>query len=180
MTTERWKRLRDVLYGALTLAPEQRDSYLNAACGSDLSLRKEIEDLLSLDEESRSRQLAASAPTVTLAIGTRLGDYEVQSFLGAGGMGQVYRARDLRLRRDVAIKILPTSLSSDVDRLRRFEQEARAAATLNHPNILAIFQMGTYDGAPYLVSELLRGETVRELLGRGPLKAQAVISYGVQ
>ncbi len=84
-------------------------------------------------------------------------------------MGEVYRARDSRLGRDVAIKVLPSSLSADSDRLRRFEQEARAAAALNHPNILAVFQMRTYEGAPYLVSELLEGETLREQIKRGRL-----------
>jgi len=98
-----------------------------------------------------------SRPALRIIRGTRLGDYEVQSLLGSGGMGEVYRAHDRRLDRDVAIKVLPAFLSSDPDRLRRFEQEARAAAALNHPNILAVLQMGTYEGAPYLVSELLDG-----------------------
>jgi serine/threonine protein kinase/Tol biopolymer transport system component len=116
----------------------------------------------------------------TLAPGTKLGDYEVKSLLGLGGMGQVYRAHDRRLGRDVAIKVLPSFLSADSDRLRRFEQEARAAAALNHPNILAVFQMGTYKGAPYLVSELLEGETLREQIKRGHLLVRKAIGYGVQ
>ena len=116
---------------------------------------------------------------VTLTSGTKLGEYEVKSLLGSGGMGEVYRARDSRLGRDVAIKVLPL-LATDSDRLRRFEQEARAAAALNHPNILAVFQMGTYEGAPYLVSELLEGETLREQLKRGPLSVRKAIEYGVQ
>ena len=95
-------------------------------------------------------------------------------------MGEVYRARDLRLRRDVAIKILPASFASDPDRLRRFEQEATAAAALNHPNILAIYQMGTYEGAPYLVAELLEGETLREQIRRGPMAVHRVADYGAQ
>ena len=114
------------------------------------------------------------------AKGIHLGDYEIQSLLGAGGMGEVYRARDLRLRRDVAIKVLPTSFSSDPDRLRRFEQEATAAAALNHPNILAVYQLGTYEGAPYLVSELLEGETLREEIQRGALAVRRVTDYGTQ
>jgi serine/threonine protein kinase len=99
-----------------------------------------------------------------LVAGRKLGPYEILGPLGAGGMGEVYRARDPVLGRDVAIKILPSFVSSDPEKLRRFEQEARAAAGLNHPNILAIFQMSTCDGVPYLVSELLQGETLRELL----------------
>jgi serine/threonine protein kinase len=112
--------------------------------------------------------------------GTRLGDYEVQSMLGAGGMGEVYRVRDLRLRREVAIKVLPTFVSSDPERLRRFEQEAMAAAAVNHPNILAVYQMGTHEGAPYLVSELLEGETLREKLRRGRIAVSKAIDYAVQ
>ncbi len=109
-----------------------------------------------------------------------LGDYEILAPLGAGGMGEVYRARDLRLHREVAIKVLPSYYSSDPERLRRFEQEARAAAALNHPNILVVYQMGTYEGVPYLVSELLEGETLRERLQRGPIPLRKVIDYGVQ
>src|SRR6266705_3582749 len=94
--------------------------------------------------------------------GTKLGPYEIVSPVGAGGMGEVYRARDQRLGRDVAVKVLPASFSRDPERLRRFEQEARAAAALNHPNILAVFDIGTHDDSPYLVTELLEGETLRE------------------
>jgi len=112
--------------------------------------------------------------------GTHVGPYEIISAIRAGGMGEVYRAHDPKLGRDVAIKVLPSSFSSDPDRLRRFEQEARAAAALNHPNILAVHQMGTYEGAPYLVSELLEGSTLREQLGRGPMPLRKVIDYGVQ
>jgi Tol biopolymer transport system component len=106
--------------------------------------------------------------------------YEILALIGAGGMGEVYRARDTRLNRDVAIKVLPGFSSPEADRLRRFEQEARAAAALNHPNILAVYQMGVYEDAPYLVSELLEGETLRERLKRGALPLRKVIDYGVQ
>src|SRR6266481_1314190 len=96
-----------------------------------------------------------------LSPGSRLGPYEILDAIGAGGMGEVYRARDPRLGREVAIKVLPASFSQDSDRLRRFEQEARAASALNHPNILTIHDVGTHDGSPYVVSELLEGETLR-------------------
>src|SRR5271168_2365145 len=117
---------------------------------------------------------------MALAAGTILGQCEIRSALGAGGMGEVYRAHDTRLDREVAIKVLPESLTSDPNRLRRFEQEARAAAALNHPNILAVHQMGTHEGAPYLVSELLEGETLREPIKRGRLSVRRAIDYGVQ
>src|SRR3989440_2894675 len=117
---------------------------------------------------------------MALKPGTILGQYEIRSPLGAGGMGEVYRARDTRLDRDVAVKVLPESLTSNPDRLRRFEQEARAAAALNHPNILAVYQMGTQDGVSFLVSELLEGETLRERLKRGPVPFGKTIDYAVQ
>jgi len=180
MTPERWQQIRDVLEQALELAPGERSAFLNRACSSDQSLREEVETLLASSDDLRSSFLQSTTPRVTLTSGTKLGEYEVKSLLGSGGMGEVYRARDSRLGRDVAIKVLPSSLSADSDRLRRFEQEARAAAALNHPNILAVFQMGTYEGAPYLVSELLEGETLREQIKRGRLSMRKAIDCGVQ
>jgi len=115
-----------------------------------------------------------------LVSGTTLGHYEILSPLGAGGMGEVYRARDTRLNRDVAIKVLAGLLSDDPDHMLRFELEARAAAALNHPNILAVFQMGTYARVPYMVTELLEGTTLEEAIRRGPLPFRKVIDYGVQ
>jgi serine/threonine protein kinase/Tol biopolymer transport system component len=117
---------------------------------------------------------------MSLAPGFLLGDYEVLAPLGAGGMGEVYRARDARLGREVAIKVLPRSWIRDPERLRRFELEARAAAALNHPNILVVYQLGNLNGLPYLVSELLEGETVRERLARGPLPVRKVVDYGIE
>ncbi len=180
MTPERWQQIRDVLEKALELPPSERSAFLNRACSSDDSLRREVETLLASSDEVRSTFLQSTTQPITLPPGTKLGEYEVKSLLGAGGMGEVYRARDSRLGRDVAIKVLPAFLSADSDRLRRFEQEARAAAALNHPNILAVFQMGTYQGAPYLVSELLEGETLREQVKRGRLSIRKAIDYGVQ
>ena len=116
---------------------------------------------------------------MALASGTKLGPYEIQSPLGAGGMGEVYRARDTRLGRDVAIKVLPEALAKDVDRLRRFEQEARTIATLSHPNILGIHDIGNHEGSPFLVSELLEGETLRQKLEGGPLPVRRAIEYAL-
>jgi eukaryotic-like serine/threonine-protein kinase len=117
---------------------------------------------------------------MALTPGAKLGPYEIIAPLGAGGMGEVYRARDPQLGREVAIKILPSFVSRDPDRLRRFEQEARAAAVLNHPNILAVYQMGTHEGAPYLVSELLEGSTLRDQLLRGPVPVRKAVDYAIQ
>src|SRR5271170_3107818 len=115
-----------------------------------------------------------------LASGTKLGPYEIASPLGAGGMGEVYRARDSRLDRDVAIKILPETFARDTERLRRFETEARAIAALNHPNILSIHDIGTYEGAPYLVSECLEGQSLREELSGGAVPMRRAVDYGIQ
>src|SRR5579872_2645641 len=117
---------------------------------------------------------------MALPAGSKLGPYEIQSPLGAGGMGEVYRARDTRLNRDVAIKILPASYSADPERLQRFAQESRAAAALNHPNILSIYDIGETNGAPYVVSELLEGETLRDRLRNGPLSSRKAIDYAQQ
>src|SRR5712692_3077343 len=106
---------------------------------------------------------------MTISAGSRLGPYEVLAPLGTGGMGEVYRARDSRLGREVAIKVLPASFSADPDRLRRFEQEARAAGVLNHPNVTVVYDIGTHENAPYVVQELLEGETLRSLLAGGRL-----------
>ena len=117
---------------------------------------------------------------MTLAAGVRLGPYEVLASVGAGGMGQVYRARDTRLGRDVAVKVLPSQFSTDVDRLRRFEKEARSASALNHPNILTIHDIGTHEGSPFIVSELLEGQTLRERMAGAALPLRKALDYGSQ
>ncbi|HEV8483558.1 MAG TPA: serine/threonine-protein kinase, partial [Blastocatellia bacterium] len=125
---------------------------------------------------------------MTIAAGTKLGRYEIRSKIGEGGMGEVYRASDEKLNRSVAIKVLPAALSQNADRLRRFEQEAQAAGALNHPNILAVYDVGAHEGSPYVVSELLEGETLRERLrnrlgihGSGvPLAQRRAVDYAVQ
>src|SRR6202045_4111134 len=115
-----------------------------------------------------------------VAVGARLGPYEILAPLGSGGMGEVYRAKDPRLGRDVAVKVLPASFSADPDRLRRFEQEARAAGVLNHPNITAVYDIGSHEGAPYVVQELLEGETLRSVLAGGRLSHRKAIEYSLQ
>jgi len=115
-----------------------------------------------------------------LSSGARFGPYEILAPLGAGGMGEVYRARDTRLGRDVAVKVLPHQFSADGERLTRFEQEARAASLLNHPNILTIYDIGVAQGMPFVVSELLEGETLRERLRSGALLPRKAIEYGGQ
>ena len=117
---------------------------------------------------------------VPLPSGIRFGPYEISAQIGAGGMGEVWKARDSRLGREVAIKVLPAAFTSDTERLQRFEQEARTVAALSHPNVLAIFDVGTHEGSPYLVTELLKGETLRERLSQGALPvSKACLAAGL-
>src|SRR6267378_8214715 len=116
----------------------------------------------------------------TLSPNTTIAQYSVISKIGEGGMGEVYRATDTKLGRDVAIKVLPAAFSADSERLRRFEQEAQAAGALNHPNILVIYHIGTHEGAPYIVSELLEGETLRERMAGAALPQRKAIDYALQ
>src|SRR5215467_5834631 len=146
MTPERWQQVKHVLQEALDLTPEQRPAFIERVCSTDHLLRREVESLLSSGDDVRSSFLQSSPNAgLRLSEGTILGDFAILSVLGSGGMGEVYRARDRRLDRDVAIKVLPRFVSLDPERLQRFEQEAKAAAALNHPNILAVFQMGTHE-----------------------------------
>src|SRR5262245_11124229 len=117
---------------------------------------------------------------MTLESGAKLGRYEIRSKLGEGGMGEVYLARDPKINRDVAIKVLPPTFSSDAERLRRFELEVQASGKLNHPHILAVYDVEMHDGAPYVVYELLEGETLRQRLKSGPLPPRKAIDYGLQ
>ena len=180
MAPERWQKIKAVLYEAHELPAERRSEFLDRACSGDPSLRKEVESLLSPGDDARSEFLS-SGVGAALPAGTKLAHYEVQALLGAGGMGEVYRGHDPRLGRDVAIKILPGMFSRDPERLRRFEQEARATAALNHPNIVAIYDVGiTNQAIPYVVSELLEGETLRQCVGRGPLPLRKTIDLALQ
>ena len=115
-----------------------------------------------------------------IGAGTHVGPYEMVSLLGRGGMGEVYRAKDLRLSREVAVKVLHGEFAKDEDRARRFEQEARAAGLLNHPNIVAVYDIGQHESSPYIVSELLQGETLRDRMATSTLGARKAVEYGIQ
>ena len=187
MSSERWERTKEILEQALRLAPEERQAYLVSACGADADLRSEVESLIASHEEAGSQFLGAAAPEVlqlnpprALNSGTKLGAYEIIELLGAGGMGEVYRARDARLDRIVAIKILPAALSADGDRLHRFEREARSASALNHPNIVTIYELGQDGYTHYIAMELVEGKTLRELLVSGLLPIRKAIEIAVQ
>ena len=184
-----WQEVQQLFDCALQYPPDKRGEYLEQACGPNHELRREVESLLAAHEESDTFMaepaLAGLAEvlqstTNSLNHGDMLGSYKVLELIGRGGMGEVYRARDTRLKRDVAIKAMPRAFAADGERLRRFEQEARAAAALNHPNILSVYDMGVRAGLPYMVSELLEGQNLRELLRQGPIPASNALHYAIQ
>ena len=181
---ERWEQVKRLFTAALEQTPSTRNAFLAGACG-DSSVRDEVEALLAAHENAGTFLKSATLPEEKrragkqFFAGTRIGPYEIVGFLGAGGMGQVYRARDARLGREVAIKVLPAAVLDD-SAMRRFEVEARAAGSLNHPNILAVYDVGTHESGPYLVSELLEGKTLREQLARKPLAVYKIIDLAIQ
>ena len=179
MTPERWARVRELICEALDRQPSERAAYLERACANDCELRSQVESLIAASESSGGLP-SSIIPTRRLPAGTVIDHFEILSLLGAGGMGEVYRARDQQLKRDVAIKLLPAGLCFNRERQQRFEQEARAAAALNHPNILGIYQLGWHESQPYIVAELLEGQTLREALKHGALPLPKVIDYGLQ
>ncbi|MFZ0061574.1 MAG: protein kinase, partial [Pyrinomonadaceae bacterium] len=189
MTPERWQRVRGIFHSALQHAPAERSAFLTSACGRDEVLRKEVESLLQADEkdgsfiDSPAYQVAAKLivnEQGELAPGQAVGSYEILSFISRGGMGEVYLAHDKRLDRKVALKLLPPYLSQHPDRRHRFEQEARAASSLNHPNILTIHEIGNVAGGHFIATELVDGETLRERISRGTLKTPEVLDIAVQ
>jgi serine/threonine protein kinase/tetratricopeptide (TPR) repeat protein len=188
MLPQRWDEVKQKLQTALELPIEQRPAFLNAIGEADPELRHEIEGLLASHDAAGAEFLKTRAPNLLAAVsvesnpmvGQTLGPYEIRELIGAGGMGEVYRAHDPRLGRDVAIKVLPLLLAADPDRQRRFEQEARAAAALNHPNILAIHDLGCSGNTHYVVTELLEGETLRVRLRRGALSVNQAVRILLQ
>ncbi|MEW5978373.1 MAG: protein kinase [Acidobacteriota bacterium] len=189
MRAKHWLEIEQLCQAALKLEAGERVVFLKEACGEDEDLRREVERLLTHEEtaegfleapalEAAARGLAEDRNPSLL--GQQLGSYQILAELGRGGMGVVYRARDLRLGREVAIKTLPSAFAADRDRLRRFEQEARAAGQLNHPNILTLYDVGTHQGCPYIVCEHLEGETLRERLNGKALPVSKAVEYALQ
>jgi serine/threonine protein kinase/Tfp pilus assembly protein PilF len=168
MTPERWKQIDQLFEAALEIAAERRSAFLQEKCAGDDELRKEVETLLSSEHDAGSSidgspKLVAASLFAQRFSGTQFaGRYQILSSLGAGGMGEVYRAKDLRLDRDVAIKVLPEHLAGNPNALLRFEREAKAVAALSHPNILAIYDFESDHGVSFAVMELLEGETLRQ------------------
>src|ERR1039458_8193147 len=167
LTPERYRQAKSILHAALELDAAERTAFLDQACRDDAELKAEVQSLLEHDQESagflEKPAMEGVEAGFRLKPGSRLGPYEIVEAVGAGGMGEVYRAHDPRFGRDVAIKLLPAAFANDEGRLARFEREARAAGSASHPNILIVHDFGRERGVPYLVSELLRGETLREI-----------------
>jgi len=192
LTPEKYGRAGELFDRLVGLPPERQDDYLDVACGSDTDLRDYIAELLRAEREAPESFLAqpalqeaanliaenaASNPPVT---GTQLGAYVVGKQIGAGGMGTVYEAQDVRLNRRVAIKILPPPFLDDPDRIQRFRQEARAASLLNHPNIVSIYDAELAQGRCYIATEFVEGTTLRQLSAEGPMDLNALIEIAIQ
>src|SRR5262245_29870696 len=194
MDKQRWQQIETLYHGALERTPDERAAFLADACADDSDLSREVEELLRHDGTAGSfmqdNALAVAAQALDpnelsqtnppLFPGQGIGAYTILALLGRGGMGVVYRARDERLRREVAIKVLPASFAHDADRLRRFEQEAHATSAINHPNILTIYDIGAHEEAPFIVAELLEGAELREQLEPGALPVRKALEYAQQ
>ena len=189
MKPERWDQIDHLLQSALRQSPSQRDAFLKEACGGDEVLRQEVESLLEAHEragsfleapamEVEARALADSQGQT--GVGRMIGHYRVLAPLGAGGMGEVYRARDSRLGREFAIKVLPAQFTQDEDRLWRFIQEAKAASALNHPNIITIHEIGEEQGTHYIAAELIDGRTLRQQMADEKFKLLVALDVAVQ
>ena len=184
MDPERWKQIEQIYHAALERKESQRSVFLQEACGGDSALRQEVESLLAHQQEAED---FIEAPALEVAaqglaedqaqslIGGQLGSYKILSLLGEGGMGKVYRAQDTKLEREVAVKALPPEFSREPQRLARFEREAKLLASLNHPNIAAIYGLEEAEGVRFLSLELVEGETLAERVAKGPLPVEEAL-----
>ncbi len=189
MTPERWQQVKEIFNSALMYRPEDRGPFISQACSGDENLRSEVESLIASHEQSGSFidqpafEMAASmlaGERAELMPGQTIGSYEVLSFISRGGMGEVYLAEDKRLGRKVALKLLPATFTTDDDRLRRFEQEARAASALNHPNIITIYEIRQATGSHIIATEFVEGETLRFRLSRSALTLSEALNIAIQ
>jgi serine/threonine protein kinase len=191
MNPDEWRQIKEVLEHLTSMNAEEKRLFLDQRFGDNPELRAVVERMLNAETNAPSSFLQSPASIgltteisslhlTTLPAGTRLGPYEIQALLGSGGMGEVYRARDTRLERTVAVKILPRHLSFDSERRQRFEREARAISALNHPHICTLYDVGSQSGIEYLVMEHLEGETLFSRLARGPIPLDLTLRYGIE
>ncbi len=189
MQPERWQEIDRLFHEALECEPPDRARFLENACSGDETLRQEVAELISSHEQSdtfietpasglAAELLARSG--AGLEVGQTIGRYEIASVLGAGGMGEVYLANDSQLRRQVALKLLPAHFTIDAERVRRFEQEARAVSALNHPNIVTIHEIGREGDSQFIVTEFVQGQTLRQRMDESPMTARLVLDVAIQ
>src|SRR5262245_26573174 len=177
MTSERLAAIEEIFYAALDCAPDQLSAFLDRRCAGDEVLRGKVEELLAAHRQAESFETPIAAlETCTnengqadLLVGHTIGHYKISKRIGTGGMGEVYLACDVTAGRNAALKLLPTRFTGDAERLKRFQQEARAVVGLNHPNILTVYEIGEDRLIDYIASELIEGETLRQHLARGPM-----------
>src|SRR6185503_823677 len=184
-TLDDWPRVKRVLEGALACEDAERQAYLAEACGADAVLRARIDRLLSAGDRvetflETSAVLLLGPPVREDLSGRVVDSYQLVSRLGAGGMGEVYLAHDARLDRPVALKFLSPGLTLDRDRLRRFHQEVRAASSLNHPHIVVVHDFGEIDGRPFIVTEFVEGQTLRQRLQAGAIPVREAVDIASQ
>src|SRR5213082_4275948 len=189
MKAERWKQVNDLFQSAVERAPAERAAFLDEACRGDESLRREVGSLLTSHERSENfielpafevaPELVTSERTNTL-VGKLIGHYRIEPLVGVGGMGEVYLARDERLGRKAALKLLPDSLTTDETQLSRFKNEARSASALNHPNILTVYEIGTEGNRQFIATEFIEGITLRGSLACGRINPHAALEIAVQ
>jgi serine/threonine protein kinase len=188
MTPERWQRIEELYHLALQRDSGQRASFVKQACGDDGEMQREIESLLAHEEPANGFLEAPGMAVLAKAlagdragsmVGRQIGPYQILSLLGAGGMGEVYKARDVRLGRLVALKILPHGVATDPEHKRRLLQEAKAASALNHPHVVALHDVGSSEGIDFLVMEYVAGETLDRLIPSGGLEPKQAL-YAIE
>ncbi|MGH9846599.1 MAG: serine/threonine-protein kinase, partial [Blastocatellia bacterium] len=188
MTPERYHQVTQIYHQAVELEPERRSEFLDRVCADDIELRKEVELLVASDEQAGdfldrpAMEVAAelmASHGVRSMVGRQIGKYQVLSLLGAGGMGEVWLARDDQLERNVALKLLPEQFTRSLTHVRRFAQEAKAASALNHPNIITIHEIGEAEGTHYIITEFVEGQTLRQMLS-APIPLPTVLEIAIQ
>jgi hypothetical protein len=187
--TEKWHEVKEIFYAALQRAPEERGRFLDELCKDNEDLRREVESMISSSEAAGSFMKDPAVGKVTeelpenknkLSAGQSLSHYKILKLLGAGGMGEIYLARDENLDRRVAVKILNEKFARHESNLQRFIKEAKAASALNHPNILTIYEIGESENAHYIVSEYIEGKTLREIFSEKTFKLSEILDIAVQ
>ncbi len=189
MNAQRWQQVNDLFHSAVERAPEERAAFLNEACRGDETLCREVKSLLASHERTKNfieSPAFETAPELLISdgaselIGELIGHYLIERLIGVGGMGEVYRARDVQLGRKAALKLLPEHLTTDEAQLSRFKAEARSASALNHPNILTVYEIGSEGNRQFIATEFIEGVTLRALLADEKMNLRTALEIAVQ